>query len=78
MFNFEVSSKHNVYIIIITAYMWKYHDFETIFTYNDAMNIDGVIWKWYGYQERAYSMRVNAYFGHRKNVYHIQHLYTDL
>ena len=39
------------------------HEFETIFTSNDVMNIQDRIGKGFGSRERAYSMGVNTYFG---------------
>ena len=39
------------------------HEFETIFTSNDVMNIQDRIGKGFGSRERAYSMGVNDYFG---------------
>ena len=70
-FCYELSSKHNVYIIGSTLYIWKQHIFETIFTFNDVLNIQYAIGKGLGYQERAYYMGVNAYFfPRRKNGPH--------
>ena len=42
--------------------MWKYHDFETIFTCNDVMNIQYAIGKKFGSTEISYSVGVNACF----------------
>ena len=39
IFYYELSSKHNVYILGIKLYMLKWNNFETIFTYNDVLNI---------------------------------------
>ena len=51
--------------------MWKQHDFETIFTYNDVMKIQDNIGKGFGSREIAYSMGLNAYFGPiRTNILH--------
>ena len=41
----------------------KKSDFETIFNYNNATNIQYGIVKIFGSRERAYSMGVNAHFG---------------
>ena len=38
------------------------HTFETIFTYNDVVNIKDTIVKGCGYLEIAYSMQLKAYF----------------
>ena len=46
------------------------HEFETIFTYIDVMNIQDVIVKRFGSREIGYSMRVNPYFGPRKKIPH--------
>ena len=62
IFYLEPNSKSNVDIHGITVFMWENHDFETIFTSNDVINIQYVIGKVFGYRERAYSMGVNAYF----------------
>ena len=45
--------------------MWKEHDFGSILNYNYVMNIQDGIGKWFGYRERAQSMRLNAYIGPR-------------
>ena len=45
IFSFELSGKSNVDTLGITVHMWKRHEFETIFTYNDVMNIQYVIGK---------------------------------
>ena len=42
--------------------MWEFHEFETIFTSNDVMNIQYAIGKLFGSRERSYSMEVNVYF----------------
>ena len=42
--------------------MWGKHDFETIFTSNDVVNIQDVIGNEFGTIEIAYSMVLNAYF----------------
>ena len=54
--------------------MWKVHDFETIFNYNDVMNIKDYIGKGFGSQERAYYMGVDAYFFSGEKIDHMQHL----
>ena len=41
------------------------------------MNIQDGIGKIFGYIEIAYSMGVNAYFGPRQKIDHMQHLTTD-
>ena len=66
IFYFEIISKPNIVILGITVSMWEKHYFETIFTSNDIMNIQGVIGKVFGPIERAYSMGGNAYFGPRR------------
>ena len=43
IFHFELSNKPYVGILGITVSMWTLHDFETIFTYNDVMNIQDAI-----------------------------------
>ena len=53
----------NVDIIGIAVSMWKHHNFETTFTYDDVMNIQYSIGKGFRYRERALSMSVNVYFG---------------
>ena len=45
IFKFELTFKTNVDMIYITVSMWKRRDFETIFTSNDAMNIQNYIGK---------------------------------
>ena len=50
LFCFELSSKPNVDIDGITVSMWGKHEFETIFTSNDVMNIQGGIGKRFGYR----------------------------
>ena len=39
VFYYELSSKPNVDIIVITVYLWKQHNLETIFTSNNVMNM---------------------------------------
>ena len=46
--------------------MYKWHNFEIIFTYNDVLKIKYAIGKGFGYQERVYSMRVNDYVCRRR------------
>ena len=41
------------------------HDFETILTSNDVMNIQNRFCKDFGSREISYSMKVNDYFGPR-------------
>ena len=65
IFYFGFISKPNDGIIVITLSLWKCHDFETILNSNDVMNIQDKIGNGFGYQERAYPMDVNAYFGPR-------------
>ena len=60
-FYFELSSKPNGDILGIAVTMWK-KDFETIFTYNDVMNIQDSIEKGFGSRERAHSMGLNTNF----------------
>ena len=45
--------KPNVDIIGITGYMWKWHGFTTIFTYNNVINIKYAIGKGFRYKERS-------------------------
>ena len=52
VFYYELSSKPNVDIIVITVYLWKQHNLETIFTSNNVMNIQYAIVKGYGSQYR--------------------------
>ena len=49
IFYFELSRKTNFDILGITVSMWKYHDFETIFTYNYVTNVQYFIGKGFGY-----------------------------
>ena len=48
IFNFELSIKPNVDIYGIVVSMWEKHEFETIFTSNDVMNIQDGIDKGFG------------------------------
>ena len=48
IFYFELSSKPNVHIIGTTVSMWKPHNFETMFSSNDVMNIQDAIGKVFG------------------------------
>ena len=48
IFYFKLSIKLNVDIDGIIVYMWGKHEFETIFTYNDIMNIQYGIGKGFG------------------------------
>ena len=43
--------------------MFKKHEFETIITSNDVINIQDGIGKGIGFREKSYSMGINAYFG---------------
>ena len=47
-FYFELSSKPNFDTLGIALSMWKCHDFETILTSNDVMNIQYDIRKEFG------------------------------
>ena len=53
IFFVELSSKPNVDIIVITLYMCKIYDFETIFISNDVMNIQDGVRKGSGSREIA-------------------------
>ena len=53
IFYFELSSKPNVDIIGITLSMWKLHNYGTIFTSSDVMNIQYAIGNIFGSRERA-------------------------
>ena len=64
-FYFEFISKPNVDTIVITVYMWKQYDFETIYISNDVVNIHYTIGKVFGSQERSYYMDIYSYFGRR-------------
>ena len=46
--------------------MWEKHKFETIFTYNDVMNVQYVLVQGFGSREIEHSMGINAYFGPRR------------
>ena len=46
--------------------MWKQHNFETVFTSDDVLNIKDAIGMGFGSRERALSMGVNYYFGPRR------------
>ena len=51
--------------------MLEKHEFETIFTSKDVINIQYGIDKGFEYRERANSMGVNDYFGPRRtNIPH--------
>ena len=70
-FYFDLISKPNVDILIITVSMCKWYDFETNSTSNDVMNIQNFIGKVFGPIERAFYNELNAYFGPRsKNIPH--------
>ena len=65
-FYFELSFKPNVDIMGIKVYMCKPREIETIFTYNDVMSIQYFIGNGFGFQIRAFSVGVNAYFDPRR------------
>ena len=48
IFYYELGSKPNVDILGITVSMYKQHNFETIFTSNNIMNIQYAIGKVFG------------------------------
>ena len=50
--------------------MLKNIEFETIFTSNGVMNIQGGIGKGFGSRERSYSMGVIVYFSYTKHRRH--------
>ena len=76
IFYFELSSKPNFDTVGIAVSMWEKHESETIFTYNDVINILYGIGNGFGYRERAYSLGVNDYFGPRQtNIPHKTHNY---
>ena len=67
----ELSSEPNVDIIGIIVSMWKRHNFETIFSSNDAINIQDAAGKGFGSQEIGYSMKVNDFFwSYKKKIPH--------
>ena len=69
MFYCKLSIKNNIDIIGIIVSIWKRHKFETIFTYNDVLNIQDTIGKRFGSRKRTYVMVMNAYFyPKRKNI----------
>ena len=51
--------------------MLKQHDFETIFTSNDVMNIQYAIGKEFGSIERSYYIGVDAFFVLEEQLYHM-------
>ena len=61
VFYLELSGKPNVKILGIKVYMCKWHNLETILTFNDVINIQNYIENWFGSIERAYYMGTNAY-----------------
>ena len=63
IYHYEVIIKPNVYIVGITVYIWKQHSFETIFSYDDVINIQYSVGNGFSYRERAFYMVVNSYFG---------------
>ena len=50
IFYFELSSKPNFDTVGIAVSMWKKHESETIFTYNDVINILYGIGNGFGYR----------------------------
>ena len=74
IFYFELSSEPNVYLAVILFSMWKQHSFENFFTSNDVMNSKYAIGNVFVSIESAYFMVVNANFGPRRKIYHMQHL----
>ena len=46
--------------------MWKQHEFETILTSSDVINIQYGTEKVFGSREISYSMGMNDYFGPRR------------
>ena len=52
IYYYEVISKPNVEIIVITVSMWKRQNFETIFTSDDVLNIQDVIRNGFGSREK--------------------------
>ena len=54
MYYYEVSSEINIYIIGNAVYVWKKHNFETIFTSDDVLIIQYDIGNRFGYRDRAY------------------------
>ena len=48
IFYFELRNIPNVDLLVITLYMWKCHNFETIFAFNGASNIQDAIGKGFG------------------------------
>ena len=65
-------------IYMALQYLYSKHEFETIFTSNDVINIQYGIGKGFGYRERAYSLGEIAYFGLNGSIEHMQHLTMDL
>ena len=73
---YEVSSKTYVEITGITVSMWKQHNFETIFTSDDVLNIQYATRKDFYSGERVFYTRVNAYFDPiRTNIPHATTIY---
>ena len=50
---------------VITLYMWKQHNFETVFISYVVRNIQYAIEKSFGSRKISYSMGVNTCFGPR-------------
>ena len=70
IFYFELSSKPHVDTIVIKVSIWRRNYFETIFTYDDLVNIQYAIGKVFGYIERAYSMLEKKKCHKRTNIPH--------
>ena len=62
----------------ILQYLCKKHNFETIFNSYYVLTVQYYIVKGFGYREREFSMRVNAYFGTREQTDHMQHRTMEL
>ena len=58
-------------ICLVLQYLCEKHNFESIFTSNDVMNIQDGIGEGFGDIERVYYIDVNNYFGPRRtNIPH--------
>ena len=68
IFYFELSFKPNVDIMGIKVYNCKSREIETIFTYIDVMSIQYFIGNGFGFQIRAFSVRLNAFFNPRRTI----------
>ena len=76
IYYYEFSNKSNFDIIGITLSMWKQHNFKTIFTSDNVLNIKYFIVKGLGYRERELSMGLNSYFVPiRTNISHATPIY---